>query len=130
MNANSPVVVSLQSQIKAFKEQIASLEIDVSKGSTASGGKSLSALAAQYEQLDLERQFALTSLAGTQQALDMARAAAAVQHLYLTPFVEPNMPQSSLYPKRILSIALIGFIALMVWVLLFLVARSIREHYR
>jgi capsular polysaccharide transport system permease protein len=130
MNANSQVVRSLQSQIKAVREQIAAIETDVSKGSAASGGKSLSELASQYEQLDLERQFAVTSLAGTQQALDMARASAAIQHLYLTPFVEPNMPRSSLYPKRLLSIALIGFIALMLWVLLFLVARSIREHYR
>jgi capsular polysaccharide transport system permease protein len=130
MNANSPVVRSLQSQIKGFQEQIATLEKDVAMGSGPAGKTSLSALTAQYEQLDLERQFAVTALTSAQQALDMARASAASQHLYLTPYVQPNMPQSSLYPRRIISIALIALVSFMAWVLLLLVARSVGEHYR
>jgi len=130
VKSNSPVMQSLEAQIKALREQIVVIERDVASGSPTSGGTSLSSLTSQYEKLDLERQFAVTALTSAQQALDTARAGAAAQHLYLTPFVEPTMPQSSLYPKRIQSVALIAFLSLVMWVLLLLIARSIGDHFR
>jgi capsular polysaccharide transport system permease protein len=135
-NPNAPVVQNLKSQIKAIRDQIAAIENSVTTDSNVSGGRSVASAAAlstivgQYEPLDVERQLAIASLASSKQALDMARASAAAQHLYLTPFVQPNIPQSSIYPKRILSVVFCSFIAFVVWILLFLVARSIREHFR
>jgi capsular polysaccharide transport system permease protein len=136
-SVNSPVVRNLNSQIKATKDQIAAIENSVTKsdasgtgGLRAAAGASLSSVIGQYEPLDVERQIAIASLTSAKQAYDAARVSAATQHLFLTPFVQPNLPQSSIYPKRIVSVALIALISFVVWVLLILVGRSIGEHYR
>ncbi|MGH9551618.1 MAG: hypothetical protein ACRD3W_19695, partial [Terriglobales bacterium] len=126
LNAGSPVVQRLSAQIKATQDQIATVERDVSKGTK---GGSLSDTVAQFEQLDLERQFAQTMLTGAQQSLDQARAVAAAQFLYIEPYMRPSLAESSIYPRRLVSIALTAFFSLVGWSILLLIARSIREHY-
>jgi capsular polysaccharide transport system permease protein len=126
LDATSPVVQRLTTQIKATKDQIAAVERDVSK---TTGSGSLSDTVSQYEQLDMERQFAQTMLTGAQQSLDQARAVAAAQLLYVEPYVRPSLPQSAVFPKRLSSIALAAFFALVGWMVLMLIVRSVREHY-
>jgi capsular polysaccharide transport system permease protein len=60
-------------------------------------------------------------------ALDAARASAASQHLYITPYVRPSLPESSLYPRRFLTVATIAGLALIVWLIGLLIGRSAFE---
>ncbi len=125
LSPNAPAVRVLKSQIAATKAQLVSVESDVSKD-RAGGG--LSTVVAKYEQLDLERQFAQAMVTSTMQALDQARANAAAQHLFITPFVRPALPQSSTYPNRPVSVLLVTFYSFLTWLIGFLVARSVSEN--
>jgi capsular polysaccharide transport system permease protein len=127
--STSPAVRTLQNQIKATKEQLAAIERTVEAGKDRAGGAALSAVVAEYEQLDLERQFSQTMLTSAMEALEQARATAALQHLYITPYVRPSLPQSSTYPRRLFSIMMTGLIAFAAWVVGLLIVRSIRERF-
>lgn len=126
LDVNGPLITTLKNQIASTKEQIQNTEATVAAGR---GGAALSTIMAEYEQLELERQFAQNMLTSTMQALDQARANAVSQHLYITPYVRPSLPQSAAYPRRILSIATVGLLALVFWMIGLLGMRSIRERF-
>ena len=100
LQPNAPAVITLQNQINSTRDQLAIIEASVGRNKS---GAALSAVIAEYEQLDLERQFAQLMVTSTMAALDTARANAAAQHLYITPYVRPSLPESSIYPRRILA---------------------------
>ena len=84
---------------------------------------------AEYEQLDLERQFAQTMVTGAAQALDQARANAAAQHLYISPYVRPTLPMTSTYPHRATAVLKVAAIAIALWLIGLLLVRSVRERF-
>lgn len=126
LSPNAPVVMSLKNQIKATKEQLARTEADVGRGLN---GTALSKIVGEYEQLNLEIQFASAAVTSTRQALDQARANAANQHLYITPYVQPSLPESSTYPNRFTSTLTVGLLAFGAWLIGLLLVRSIRERF-
>jgi capsular polysaccharide transport system permease protein len=125
----SPAVQTLQNQIKATKDQIAAMGATVGTGKDRADGAALSSVVAEYEQLELERGFAQALVTTAMQALEQARANAAAQHLYITPYVRPSLPESSVYPRRLFSIIVVGLIAFGIWVVALLTVRSIRERF-
>jgi capsular polysaccharide transport system permease protein len=126
MSASAPVVVGLQNQIRSTKEQIQAVEQTVGK---SVDGRALSAVIGEYEQLDMERQFAQTMLASAATALDQARASANAQHLYITPYVRPSLPQSATYPRVFLSVLTVAAFAFGFWIAGLMIVRSIRERF-
>jgi capsular polysaccharide transport system permease protein len=125
LQPNAPAMITLQNQVNSTKAQLAAIEGSVS--SNAKDGAPLSKVIAEFEQLDLERQFAQNMVTSTMGALDQARANAAAQHLYITPYVRPSLPEMSLYPRRILAIATVAALALIVWLIGLLIGRSMLE---
>lgn len=123
-SASAKVLVS---RIEATQDQLRAQEREMSKEREANGA--LVSVVGRYEQLDLDRQFAQAMALSTLQALDQARANAAAQHLYLTPYVMPTRPESSAYPKRLYSILSAGAVLMVIWVTGFMVVRSIREQF-
>jgi capsular polysaccharide transport system permease protein len=123
---NAPTVVVLKNQIQSTKEQLAAVERSVGK---KADGSSLSKVMGEYEQLDLERQFSQTMLTSASQALEQARANAAAQHLYITPYVRPSLPTTFSYPHRFLSTLKVGAFAFAFWLIALLIVRSISERY-
>jgi capsular polysaccharide transport system permease protein len=126
LQMDTPVMVSLRNQINATKQQIQNIEAAVAQ---SRDGVALSKVIGEYEQLELERQFAQNMVNATMQTLDVARANAAAQHLYITPYVRPGLPQSSTYPRPVRSVMMVAFLAFVFWVCLLLVARSIHERF-
>lgn len=124
---NAPAIVALKSQIKSTREQLARTEADVGIGNKSSSA--LSTIVGDYEQINLEVQFAQAMVTSTMQALDQARANAAAQHLYITPYVRPTLPESSTYPLRLLSIAKVGVFAFAFWLIALMIVKSIRERF-
>jgi capsular polysaccharide transport system permease protein len=125
-NPNSPTAQTLRSRVAATKEQLTKIEKEVS--SDRQGNRILTELVARYEQLDLERQYAQGSLVAAQQAFDQARANAVAQHLYLTPYVRPVLPESATYPKRAQSVVIAALAFLGIWIVGFMIVRSVRDH--
>jgi len=122
----APTVVVLRNQIQSTREQLKQVEASVAKNPD---GRPLSTVMGEYEQIDLERQFAQTMLTGAGQALEQARANAAAQHLYITPYVRPSLPTASTYPHRFWSVLYVGGLAFVFWVIALMIVRSIRERY-
>jgi capsular polysaccharide transport system permease protein len=126
LRSDAPAVITLKNQIKSTQDQLRTVEAGVAAGKT---GDALSAVVAEYEQLDLERQFAQTMVTSAMQALDQARANAAAQTLYITPYVRPSLPQSATYPRTYFYTAMIGGLCFALWVIGVLAKSSIRERY-
>jgi len=126
LSRNAPAVKSLEARIEATREQLAVVESGVK--SMRDGSNPLSKVVAEFEQLELERQFAQNMVLSTKQRLEEARANLLAQHIYVTPFVSPALPQSSTYPRRFVSIAITALIASLFWVVGLLLVRSVREH--
>lgn len=125
IDKNSPALQSLQSQIKATKAQIEQIESSVGK---TKEGSALSTVVARFEQLDLERQFSESILTTTMQLLDQARATAASQPFYVTPYLRPSMPDGPTYPRRVVMVFMVALVSFMLWTIGLLTARVIGEH--
>ncbi len=125
LGPNAPPVRSLDMRIKATEEQLKAIEAQVSSQPTGTG---ISPLVARYEALDLERQFAQSMLTSTMQSLEQARANAVTKRLYITPFIQPALPQTSTYPNRFVATLTVTIACLFLWTIALLVSRSIKEH--
>lgn len=125
LDPNAPMSRALQSKIKATRDQLAAVEGEVA---TRGGANALSKVMGEFERLDLERQFAQDSVKAAMKTLDDARSSAVFQHMYVTAFVTPSLPQSSTFPNRLSSIAIVAIVCLLVWTAGLLFVRSVREH--
>lgn len=125
MGASTAQMQNIQVRIKATEAQIKEVEGQVS---TPGLQGAVAKVVARYEELDLERQFAQNTLTSTMQSLEQARSNAMSKRLYITPFVLPAMPQTPVYPKRVVAILTVAGACLMLWTIALLLVRSIREH--
>lgn len=125
LGANAAPMRTLEMRIKATEDQLKAIEAQVS--SQTMGG-AISPIVARYEALDLERQFAQGMLTSTMQSLEQARANAVTKRLYITPFIQPALPQTSTYPNRFVATLTVTVACLFLWTIALLVSRSIKEH--
>ena len=126
LSPTSPARVSLEARIKATREQLAAIENEVSEPTGTA--KPISGIVGQYEQLDLERTFAQDVVKSALRNMETARSNALLQHMYVVPFVEPVLPNSPLYPNRLMSTLFAAMICLLIWAVGLLLFRSVREH--
>ena len=127
ISATAPQMQYLQVRIKSTQEQLKEVESQISTAGQG-GNQSIAQVVGHYEQLDLERQFAQNILTSTMQSLEQARSNALTKRIYITPFVLPAMPQTSLYPRRFVAILTVAGACLLLWTIALLLSRSIREH--
>jgi len=128
LSANSSLGASLQARIKSTTEQLAKVESEVANARGLGSNNPLSKVVAKYDELELERQFAQNQTVSAMQSLAQAKANAIQQHVYVTPYVRPALPQSSTYPARFLSIGVAAFGFFLAWLIGLLLIRSLREH--
>jgi capsular polysaccharide transport system permease protein len=91
----SPNLPSLQQQANALQRQIA---LESARVGSASDG--LADKIAEYEKLNLEREFAIRALSQAVSQLDQARLEARRQQLFLERVVEPGTPDYPTMPRR------------------------------
>lgn len=126
VGATSVTAAALAARISATERQLERLQFEVSKENT--DGRKLMKTVSRYEKLDLDRQYAQAMVMSTRQAYDQARANAAAQHLYLTPFVRPSLPESSAYPKRLQASMLRIGMLVGLWIAGMMLVQAVREH--
>lgn len=88
----------------------------------------LSDILANYEDVDLSRQFAEKYYDTTLSALELARSEAASQQTYVATYVQPALAQASEYPRRIISTLIVFLAAGALWFISVMVFFSIRDH--
>lgn len=120
----SPVLATLSSQIAALEDQIRRED-----GSGSSKVKSVSAeTLAEYQSLDLERQYADKQYTEALALRNQAYLTAQNQLSYLALFAAPTLAQASLYPNRPRSIAAVVLAAAAAWFVGMLVFYALRDH--
>ena len=117
-------------QIPILEVRISSLsrEIDEQLGLVAGNRRSLSATAAQYQRLELEREFADRRLAAAMNSLEEARNEARRKQAYVERIVQPSLPDEAQEPRRLRGIFAAFALSLIVWAILTMVIAGIREH--
>jgi capsular polysaccharide transport system permease protein len=147
LNADAPAVRLLKTQIGAITAQIAQIEKQIGSGrgkATVAGGTAadptalspgslidhemLSTELSNFEDLQLDLQFAQKSYDQARAGLQQARYDAESQHTYLASFVQPSLPQSSQYPERLLNTAFVLIGAFVTWFVVLLLGYTVRDH--
>jgi len=151
MGPTAPTVKVLESRIAATQKQIGAIEQEIGKGgregnapgtaTAATAGAAtaanaapantppvLSDVLANYEDVDLSRQFAEKYYETTLSALELARSEAAAQQTYVATYVQPALAQASEYPRRVVSVLIIFLAAGALWFISVMVFFSIRDH--
>ncbi len=113
---------ALRSRIEAERAKIGSIS------QNAGASAPISASMAEYENLETERTFAEKGYESASQAVDAARISAERQSRYLTTFVDPYLPEDSLYPARLKMILLVLVCSSIAWAIGALIFYGIRDH--
>ncbi|MCZ8375105.1 MAG: hypothetical protein O9342_06990 [Beijerinckiaceae bacterium] len=128
LSYNSPVLNVLRQRIASLEVEIAKLQAEVTSSPNVERREVLSRVISDYENAEIEKQFAERYYATTLEALQRARIEAERQQKYLATFVRPSLPEDPLYPKRTRSALTVIAIAFGIWGLGLLVVSSVRDH--
>jgi capsular polysaccharide transport system permease protein len=124
VSPQNPQIATLSARVDRLRGAIAAESGKV----TGNFKASLSSKAPEYDRLVLQTGFADKQLGAALASLSAARNEAAHKQLYLERLVEPNLPDSSMEPRRIRSILMIFLLGLVAWGVGTLLLASIREH--
>ncbi len=124
MREDSSRVVSLKARIAAIEQQARLERLRLA----GKGRDAVSSLAAEYETLTIEHEFAQQQFVSALGSLEAARIHAEGQSRYIVAFVQPTLPEEAMWPKRLYSIA-IGIVTVLIFYGLgSLVVAAVREH--
>jgi capsular polysaccharide transport system permease protein len=117
-------------QIPLVRTRIASLDQLIAEERAKLSGESNSVVAGltEYERLTLDRELAEKALASAFTSLEAARLEAQRQQLYIETIAQPNLADYPLYPKRILSFAMVLASCLLAYGIAWLLVISARDH--
>jgi len=117
-------------QIPLLKVRIAGLEKAIKEelGEVAGSDGSLSATAAEYQRLQVQREFADQQLGLSLAALQDARNEARRQGAYVERVAQPSLPDDALEPRRLRGILATFIVGLIAWGILTMLLAGVREH--
>jgi len=118
-------------QIPVLRVRVSGLsrEIERQLGAVAGDRRSLSATAARYQRLALEREFADKRLAVAMSSLQDARAEARRKQAYVERIAQPSRPDEAREPRRLRSIFATFVLGLIAWTILSMLLAGVREHH-
>lgn len=118
-------------QIPILEVRVAGLsrEIDRQLGIVAGNRRSLSATAARYQRLQLEREFADKRLGAAMTSLQDARSEALRKQAYVERIAQPSLPDEALEPRRLRGIFATFVLGLVAWAILRMLLAGVREHH-
>jgi capsular polysaccharide transport system permease protein len=127
MRADAPSVKMLEARIQSLQAELRSVESEVTD-TERSRSEVLSRVMGSYERLESERTFAEKAYQHALEALDRARMNADRQQVYIAGFVQPSLPEESLYPRRTRSVGLVILLCCAVWLIGAFTIQTVREH--
>ncbi len=126
MRENSPDVVTLKNRVNALSRQL-SLEKGRVVGGNE-GGNEMNDLIGSFQPLLLEQEMAQQQYASALASLELARIEAQRKKLYLITFIQPNLPDDALEPKRfneIMTVLIFSFLFYMIGALMW---SALKDH--
>jgi BexC/CtrB/KpsE family polysaccharide export inner-membrane protein len=117
-------------QVSILKVRIAGLEksIEAQLGAIAGSDGSLSDTAAEYQRLQVQREFADRQLGLSLAALQDARNEARRQVAYVERVAQPSMPDAALEPRRLRGVLATFVLGLVAWGIGRMLLAGVKEH--
>ena len=125
---SSPQIQQLKTQIAATEREIARLSRTVGEGTGRNTAELSPTVLAQFDSLSADLQIAEKVYGSALEGRQRAQANADRRTSYVTLFVEPSLPDASLFPQRTSAVALVALISATAWFLGLLIIASIRDH--
>jgi capsular polysaccharide transport system permease protein len=116
MRGDAPSVKMLEARIQSLQTQLRSVESEVTD-TERSRSEVLSRVMGTYERLESDRTFAERAYQHALEALDRSRINADRQQTYIAGFVQPNLPEEALYPRRLRAVGIVVFLCCAVWLI-------------
>lgn len=126
---SDPRLINAGQRIDVIRERIAIERQTFASDNTDTGavGEDYPTLIAEYENLNVNREFAEVTYRAALMALEAARDDAARNSRYLAVYIKPTLSGSSQYPRYWIIAGLTGLFLLLVWSIGVLVYYSIRD---
>lgn len=135
LNTETAQMRELKSRIDVLKQQIASLEGELTAGPKSaadllnpSSHSTVSAAMTRFGALEVEQKSDEQLYTNAASALEHARIAAENKMIYLKVFVPPSLPEESEYPARGLDVFLFAVCSLAAWGVLVAVGAVVRNN--
>lgn len=118
-------------QLPVLRQRAQMLQTEIARENArvaGAGNRSLADKAAEFQRLQLEKDFADKMLASAMSTLEQARSEAQRKQLYLERIVQPSRPDVPMEPRRWRNVVVTAVLALMAWGILSLLWAGVREH--
>ena len=125
MSKDAPALVGLRARLAAVEKQLSAEKLRLA-GESKSG--SMTSIAGEYEDLQIESEFARQQLVSAMTSLEAARVKAEAQSRYVVAFQVPVLPDESLYPRPFLFTLFVFVGALVIVGICSLIIAAVREH--
>ena len=125
MSKDAPALVGLRARLAAVEKQLTAEKLRLA-GESKTG--SMTSIAGEYEDLQIESDFARQQLVSAMASLEAARVKAEAQSRYVVAFQVPVLPDESLYPRPFLFTLFVFVGALVIVGICSLIIAAVREH--
>lgn len=122
-----PRMVHMNTRIQVIQEQIAVERAKLGAGVDGDEGTVLSNRIAEFERLNINLEFAQTLYQTALVSFHAARADSNRKSLYLAAHKNPTLAERADYPKKLITLGLIGGLCFASWALLALTLLSLRD---
>ncbi len=122
----APGMATLRDKLQSVNDHIKELKDQMAGAKALS--TNLASTLAQFETLELKKQFAETMFKFASNGVERARIASERQQVYLQVFEPPSLPQDYTYPERWSDLIIILVASLMIWICGTTITASIIDH--
>jgi capsular polysaccharide transport system permease protein len=128
ISSASPQIGVLDAKVQALKQQV----VEERRRLASEGGMSTdyTQLIDDYEPLVLEQELAKQRYASTLTSLELARAEAQRKQRYLLPFVEPQIPDEAVEPRRLRAVTTVFLFSCLLYGIGGLIWAAVKDHMR
>lgn len=130
LSPDSPRIRILQNRRDSLTDRIAEERLQIGSGRPTGTPPepSLNDAVTSYDALMIDLEFRERAYLSALASLEAARIEADRQQRYIAVFVRPGLPQSSLYPRALLTIGMIGAVCFLIWGITAMFVHILREH--
>lgn len=125
MREDAAEIITLKNRINALQRQF---RLEKGRVVGAEGGQGLGRLIENYQPLVLEQEIAQQHYASALTSLELARIEAQRQKQYLVTFVQPNLPDEAVEPRRITKILTVMVFSFLLYLIGGLMWSALKDH--
>lgn len=122
-----PRIGPMEKRIRVIEDRIAAERQKLGLGAGAAAGEVMADVVAEYERLQVDREFAETTYAAARTAHEAALTEARRQSRYLAPHITPTLAESARFPERGKMLAVVAVFLFMLWGIAVMLWYSLRD---